>query len=154
MIVDSTANLFAVRQILSDELLLLSVPLDSVKCNQMGVLFPLRDEFVLDQGEISILRAKINQYNEVIRNFATQFNLALVETGSFVEKLYDGYAYNGVTMSAKFVSGGAYSLDGVHFNPRGNALLANEFIQAINQKYKARIPMLNAGKYRAILFPN
>jgi hypothetical protein len=57
-------------------------------------------------------------------------------------------------MSAKFVSGGAYSLDGVHFNPRGNALLANEFIQAINQKYKARIPMLNAGKYRAILFPN
>ena len=154
MIVDSTANMFAVRQILSDELFLLSLPLDSVKCNQMGVLFPIRDEFVLDQGEINELRGKINQYNEVIRNLASQFNLAIVETGSFVQKLSDGFTYNGIAMSAKFVSGGAYSLDGINFNPRGNALFTNEFIHVINQKFNATIPKLNAGQYRAILFPN
>lgn len=154
MIVDSTANIFAVRQILSDELLLLSLPLDSVKCNQMGVLFPIRDEFVLDQAEINSLRAKIEAYNLIIRGLALQYNLALVETGNFVSKLSDGFVYNGISMSSKFVSGGAYSLDGIHFNPRGNALLANEFLKAINQKYKSTMPMLNAGQYRSILFPN
>lgn len=153
MIADSTANQFAVRQILSDELLLLSLPLDSVKCNQMGVLLPIRDEFVLDQSEIQILRSKISQYNNIIINLANQYNLALVRVDEFCSSLKTGFIYNGVSMSAKFVSGGAYSLDGIHFNSKGNALLANEFIKSINQKYKSRIPLLNANAYDAILFP-
>ena len=37
-------------------------------------------------------------------------------------------------MSTTFVSGGAYGLDGIRFNPRTNALFANEFIKLINQK--------------------
>jgi len=153
MIVDPTANDFAVRQILSDELLLLSLPLDSVKCNQMGVLFPIRDEFVLDQGEIQVLRAKIAAYNEVIISLANQYKLALVRVDEFSSTLKTGFAYNGVSMSAKFVSGGAYSLDGIHFNAKGNALLANEFLKSINLNYKSRIPLLNANAYDATLFP-
>jgi hypothetical protein len=153
MIVDSTANAFAVRQILSDELLLLSLPLDSVKCNQMGVLFPIRDEFVLDQGEIQLLQTRITEYNNIIRNLAAQFGLAVVDVGDFSSRLKTGFIYNGVTMSSKFVSGGTYSLDGIHFNAKGNALLANEFINAINIKYKSRIPLLNANAYDATLFP-
>jgi hypothetical protein len=153
MMVDSTANAFAVRQILSDELLLLSLPLDSVKCNQMGVLFPIRDEFVLDQGEIQLLQTRITEYNNIIRNLAAQFGLAVVDVEDFSSRLKTGFVYNGVTMSSKFVSGGAYSLDGIHFNAKGNALLANEFLKAINLKYKSRIPMLNANAYDATLFP-
>lgn len=154
MINDSTANAIGVRQIKSSEFLLLSLPLDSVKCNQMGVLFPFRDEFVLDSTEVAEMRNKIEQYNAAIRTIAAQYNLALAETGAFVSNLKTGFVYNGVTVSAKFVSGGAYSLDGLHFNPRGNALLANEFIRAINNKYNSNIPELNAGAYRSILFPN
>jgi hypothetical protein len=153
MIADSSANQFAVRQILSDELLLLSLPLDSVKCNQMGVLLPIRDEFVLDQSEIQILRSKISQYNNIIIALANQYNLALVRVDEFCSSLKTGFTYNGVSMNAKFVSGGAYSLDGIHFNSKGNALLANEFIKSINQKYKSRIPLLNANAYDALLFP-
>ena len=103
MMVDSTANMFAVRQIESSELLLLSVPLDSVKCNQMGVLFPIRDEFILDAGELNTLRNKIEAYNTIIRNVAEQYQLAVVNTGQFISKLKDGFVYNGVSMSAKFV---------------------------------------------------
>lgn len=153
MIVDSTANDFAVRQILSDELLLLSLPLDSVKCNQMGVLFPIRDEFVLDQGEIQELRTRIQELNAVIISLANQYNLALVRVDEFSTSLKTGFVYNGVSMSAKFVSGGAYSLDGIHYNAKGNALLANEFLKSINSKYKSRIPLLNANAYDATLFP-
>jgi hypothetical protein len=153
MMVDSTANMFAVRQIQSTELLLLSLPLDSVKCNQMGVLFPIRDEFILDAGELNTLRNKIEAYNTIIRNVAQQYQLAVVNTEQFFSKLNDGFVYNGVSMSAKFVSGGAYSLDGIYLNPRGNALFANEFIKAINQKYHSSIPQANALKYDGIRFP-
>jgi lysophospholipase L1-like esterase len=153
MIVDTSANDFAVRQILSDELLLLSLPLDSVKCNQMGVLFPIRDEFVLDQSEIQVLRSKITEFNNVIISLANQYNLAAVRIDQFCSSLKTGFSYNGVSMSAKFVSGGAYSLDGLHFNAKGNALLANEFLKSINLKYKSRIPLLNANAYDATLFP-
>ncbi len=153
MMVDSTANMFAVRQIQSTELLLLSLPLDSVKCNQMGVLFPIRDEFILDAGELNTLRNKIEAYNAIIRNVAQQYQLAVVNTEQFISKLKDGFVYNGVSMSAKFVSGGAYSLDGIYLNPRGNALFANEFIKAINQKYHSSIPQANALKYDGIRFP-
>ena len=153
MMVDSTANMFAVRQIQSSELLLLSLPLDSVKCNQMGVLFPIRDEFILDAGELNTLRNKIEAYNTIIRNVAQQYQLAVVNTEQFISKLKDGFVYNGISMSAKFVSGGAYSLDGIYLNPRGNALFANEFIKAINQKYHSLIPQANALKYDGIRFP-
>ena len=153
MIVDSTANPLGVRQILSNELLLLSLPLDSVKCYQMGTLFPIRDEFVLDQTEIQTLRTKISQYNNIIISLANQNNLALVRVDEFCSTLKTGFVYNGVSMSAKFVSGGAYSLDGIHFNSKGNALLANEFLKSINLKFKSRIPLLNANAYDATLFP-
>jgi hypothetical protein len=153
MIVDSTANAFAVRQILPTELLTLSLPLDSVKCNQMGVLFPIRDEFVLDVQELQTLRNKISEYNTIITTLANQFGLALVDVNLFSSQLKTGFAYNGVSMSAKFVSGGAYSLDGIHFNEKGNALLANEFIKSINLKYKSRIPQVDANTFNSTLFP-
>jgi hypothetical protein len=153
MIVDSTANMFAVRQIQSTELLLLSLPLDSVKCNQMGVLFPIRDEFVLDDGELTTLRGRIQSYNQFIRQMAQTYNLALVNTDQFVSNLADGFTYNGVSMSSKFVSGGAYSLDGIYLNPRGNAHFANAFIQAINQKYHSTIPKVDANKFDGVRFP-
>ena len=91
--------------------------------------------------------------NAVIRQKATTYGFAIVETGDFYDKLTTGFTYNGVTLSAKFVSGGAFSLDGIHLNPRGNALLANEFIKAINKKFSAKIPLINALNYNAILFP-
>lgn len=153
MIIDSTANAFAVRQILSNELLLLSLPLDSVKCNQMGVLFPIRDEFVLDQEELNYVRDKIASYNSVIRSLAAEYGLAVVDVDLFSQKLKSGFVYNGVSMSSKFVSGGAYSLDGIHLNAKGSALLANEFLKSINQKYKARIPLVDANAYNATFFP-
>jgi len=153
MIVDSTANAFAVRQILPTELLTLSLPLDSVKCNQMGVLFPIRDEFVLDAGELQYLRGVIAEYNQVIRDLAAKYNLAVVDVYDFSKNLKSGFVYNGVTMSSKFVSGGAYSLDGIHFNAKGNALLANEFIKSINLKYKSRIPQVDANAFNSTLFP-
>lgn len=152
-IVDPEANDFQVRQILENELLLLSIPLDSVRCNQMGSIFPFRNEFVLTLEEQAYLQSKINEYNAAIRTVANTYNLAVVETNDVYQKLFTGFTFNGVSFSAQFVSGGAFSLDGIFLNGKGNTLLANAFIQAINTYYNAKIPALNPGDFNGILFP-
>lgn len=153
MIQDPLAGAFGVRHMVAGELVLLSTPLDSVKCNSMGSVFPFRNEFVLTLDELAVIRAQIAEYNAVITTIATTYNLALAKPNELVNKLQSGMVYNGVTLSAKFVSGGAYSLDGIHLNPRGNAIISNEFIRALNSKYGAKIPAINAVNYPSVTFP-
>ena len=153
MIEDPAAGAFGVRPMVEGELILLSVPLDSMKCHQYGSVYPLRDEFVLTIVELQEIRNQLLAYNQVIRQHSNFYGFAVAETADFYAKLYDGFVYNGVSMSAKFVSGGAYSLDGIHLNPRGNALLANVFINAINKTYKSTIPLANALFYSSTYFP-
>jgi hypothetical protein len=154
MIQDPDAdNDFQVRPLSSSEFLLLNVPLDSVKCHQMGSVNPLRNEFVLTNAEQDYLLSRIDAYNQAIRNIAITYNVAVVETNTFYQNLFSGFTYNGVAYSAQFVSGGAFSLDGLHLNAKGNALLANLFIEVINKHYAASIPALNAGAYNGVLFP-
>ena len=153
VIEDPTAGSFGVRQMVEGELILLSVPLDSLKCNKMGSVFPFRNEFVLTNPELVDIRNTINGFNTVLTSVAANYNLAFVDSYSFFKQLKTGIVYNGISLSSKFVSGGAYSLDGVTLNPRGNALLANEFITSINQKFKATIPKVDATKYRGVIFP-
>lgn len=153
MIQDPLAGAFGVRHMVAGELVLLSTPLDSVKCNSMGSVFPFRNEFVLTLDELAAIRAQIAEYNAVITTIAASYNLALAKPNELVNKLQTGIVYNGVTLSAKFVSGGAYSLDGIHFNPRGNAIIVNEFIRVLNSKYEAKIPAINAVNYPSVIFP-
>jgi lysophospholipase L1-like esterase len=107
----------------------------------------------LTQDELTGIRNQIAEYNEVIMTIAQNYNLAVAKTNEIVKKLQTGIVYNGMTLSAKFVSGGAYSLDGIHLNPRGNAIVANEFIRVLNQKYNAKIPGINAVNYPSVIFP-
>lgn len=153
VIQDPSAGAFGVRFMQPGELVLLSVPLDSVKCYQMGSVFPFRDEFVLTSAELTEIRNAIHAYNIILMAKANQKGLAFVDVHTWMEKLKTGTVYNGVSCSLKFVSGGVVSLDGVHFTPKGNALLANEFLKAINSKYTANVPLMDANNYRSTLFP-
>lgn len=153
VIQDPTAGAFGVRQMVAGEKILLSVPLDSVRCNKMGSVFPFRNEFVLTIDEQIEIRSKITAYNSVIQNTASTYNLALVDGYNFFKGFETGITYNGIAMTAKFVSGGAFSLDGTTLSPRGNALYANQFIKAINTKYNSKIWELDATKYRGVKFP-
>ena len=53
----------------------------------------------------------------------------------------------GIDYSADFVSGGLFGLDGIHPTPFGYAVLANEWIEAINETYGAEIPVVNLFPY-------
>ena len=153
MIEDPDANVFGIRPMEEGELIILTVPLDSVKCYKMGTLFPFRNEFILTQNELQNIRTHLISINDIIRSLAIEFDLGLVDAGAFFGKIQSEFPYNGINLSTTFVSGGAYGLDGIRFNSRTNALFANEFIKLINQKYNAKYPIVNATNVDAAFFP-
>ncbi|NRA11525.1 MAG: hypothetical protein HRT57_06195, partial [Crocinitomicaceae bacterium] len=103
--------------------------------------------------EIAIIQAYIADFNTAITDFADINEFALADLKEVYENLNSGLVYNGVSMSTEFVTGGAFSLDGLNLNPIGNALLANEFIKAINDQYNARIPLAPVTNYTGVYFP-
>lgn len=153
IIEDASVPFLGFRQAVEGELILLNVPLDSVKCHKWGSLKPIPDRYVLTLSELALIENALTSYNTILKNIANAKGLAFVDMNSFFAKIKTGFVYNGVTVNASFVSGGAYSLDGLNLTPRGNALLANEFIKAINSTYESSIPQIDAMKYPAVIFP-
>jgi hypothetical protein len=114
---------------------------------------PIPSQYVLTDSEILSIQSAVASYNVKIKSLAESRGLAYVDVNNFMALVKKGISYNGVTVNATFASGGAFSLDGVHLTPRGNALLANEFIKAINTTYGSSIPQVNVSKYEGVVFP-
>ncbi len=153
IIEDSDNQFLGFRQAKQGEMILLNVPLDSVKCYKWGSLIPIPDRYSLTLSEINKIETAINQYNGALQYICLTKGLAYVDVNALFGKVKKGIAYNGVSINASFVSGGAFSLDGLTLTPRGNALLANEFIKSINTTYQSKIPEVNVTNYPGIKFP-
>lgn len=155
LIVDSSINQIYMRHATAQDYILLSTPGDSLKCAQWGVnpAKPLRDAYVLDASETEVINNYTAHYNQSIAEIAQKYNLALVDIHGYLKQVVSGIQFNGVTMNASFISGGLFSLDGVHPNQRGYALIANEFIKSINAKFGSTIPYVDPYKYKGIVFP-
>lgn len=110
-----------------------------------GVTFPLEDQWVLTPSEQQAVRNATIAYNSTISALAAQFDLAFVDANLFLTAVADtGIPLSdGSRVTAAFATGGGFSLDGVHPSPRGYALIANEFIKAVNQKFGANLPGVN-----------
>ena len=141
------------RKIQQGEMVLLSVPQDSLKCAGWGSMKPIPDQYILTATEIANATNAITAYNTKLQSAAAAMNLAFVDVNAFMNTLNTGIMYNGAGISTQFVQGGAYSLDGVHLSPKGHALLANQFIKSINAKYGSAIPAIDATRFRGVVFP-
>ncbi len=144
--------LINMRQATADDLLVLTSstfigslanPADPTSIN--GVAVPLADNWVLTPEEQQIANAAVTAYNQVIAGLATQYDLALVDANSLLVELgANGFTQaDGSVVTANFGTGGGFSLDGVHPSPRGYAILANAFVEAINTKYGSNLPGVN-----------
>ena len=149
----STAPPAGYRKTTSGDYILLSVPVDSMKCNFLGAFSPMPDQYVLDTAEVKIVNKIIAEYNSVIAAKAQQYNLALVDMNTYFKSVVKGIKWDGADFNAEFVSGGFFSLDGYHPNQKGYALIANEFIRAINSKYNSSIPWVNCPECSGVKFP-
>jgi hypothetical protein len=141
------------RHIKEGEYILLSTPQDSIKCAGWGTKKPIPAKYVLTADEVAKIRKATDVFNGIIYLMAKRENLGLVDMYFYMKTLQSGIVYNGVGYNATFVSGGAFSLDGIHLTPRGYALVANKILMTINEKYGATIPMADVNKYKGIQFP-
>ena len=128
------------------------IPIPNMK---YGITYPLNDEHILTKTETQEVITATAAYNKAIKQLATQFGLAFVDANSKMEELAknSGIIYNGTSYTANFITGGAFSLDGVHLTGRGYAVIANEFIKAINDQYKSTLQQVNPNNYSGITFP-
>lgn len=109
-----------------------------------GTGLPLPDTVVLSAEEAAIIGARVNGYNSVIRTIAAETGAALLDASVvFSDIVANGIEVGGVEYNAEFLTGGIFSYDGVHPTPFGYAVVANEFIRAINATYGGNIPGAN-----------
>lgn len=121
----------------------------------IGIAYPLEDKYVLTETEVKLVSETTASYNKIIKDLADRNGWAFVDANAKMIELSkaSGIQWDGVRYTARFVTGGAFSLDGVHLTGRGYGIIANEFIKAINEKYGSTLPQVNPNKYSGIKFP-
>jgi hypothetical protein len=143
-----------IRQLRAGELVLLSVNADDIRCNKLGTsLNPIPSALILDSAEVANIRNAIIGYNAKLRTVASQYNLAFADMNLYFKQLSAGIVYNGAAYSTEYLSGGAFSVDGIHPNGRGYALIANEFIRVINARYNSNLPFCDVNGSDGVGFP-
>jgi lysophospholipase L1-like esterase len=121
--------------------------------NTVGVSYPMQDSTTLTASETAEVKVATDAYNAAIQSWAATKGLAFVDANAIMAQVANGgVSYNGFTLTSTLVTGNAFSLDGVHPSPKGYALIANKFIEAINAKYGSNLKGPNVGNYRT-LFP-
>ncbi|MEM9075605.1 MAG: G-D-S-L family lipolytic protein [Bacteroidota bacterium] len=144
--------LINLRQTNADDLLTLTSssfigtlanPADPTSAN--GLAVPLGDQWVLTPQEQEAVSTALAAYNQSIEALANQFGLAFVDANALLADLNaNGLPLaDGSVVTSTFATGGGFSLDGVHPAPRGYAILANAFVEAINTTYGSNLPGVN-----------
>lgn len=141
------------RKMRQGELILMNIPSDSLKCGGWGSAKPIPKEYVLDLEELNNIKEATDNFNIAIASFAAKYDLAVFDANEYLKSLAAGIKWDGIAYSPNFVTGGVFSLDGIHLTPRGNALVANELIKVINAKYGSTLPAVNGNAYPGIKFP-
>tara|TARA_B110001452_G_C15236783_1_gene428218 strand:- start:1980 stop:3503 length:1524 start_codon:yes stop_codon:yes gene_type:complete len=158
-----TAGLLGqLRQVKSDDLVVITAasvlgttPDPSNPLNILGVTLPLPNSLVLSSTEQARVAAAGAAYNAVIEGLAAANELGYGDMKSaLADVAANGAFYNGGVLTSTFVTGGAFSLDGVHPSPRGYAFTANTIIDLINTTYNASIPKVDIGTYGTVTLHN
>jgi hypothetical protein len=106
-------------------------------------LGPLPGSSVLTRVEMAQVRAAVDGYNTIIATQAKSHGAALVDVHGLTDSIRDrGYVVHGQRLTTDYL-GGVFSLDGIHPTYTGHALVANEFIHALNTQFAAGIPPIS-----------
>jgi lysophospholipase L1-like esterase len=125
--------------------------------NINGVTFPMANRWVLTANEKLKVANATASYNAAIVSIADANDLAVADMNAILTQLVSGLRIEtGQVYTANYFSGSAneglvlFSLDGVHPNARGYAVIANEVIKVINRFYNANIPLNNPSYFPGI----
>nr|WP_321227384.1 G-D-S-L family lipolytic protein [uncultured Psychroserpens sp.] len=116
-----------------------------------GVTNPLEDKYVVIPTELTEIQNATTAFNQTIANLATQYDLAFFDVNTFFSNVAtSGFQAGSAFMTADYVTGGTFSLDGVHPSPRGYSVISNQMIGIINTKYGSNLPTVNPVDYTGL----
>ena len=105
---------------------------------------PWPDALVLDADEQASVSSAVSAYNVTIDAMAAAHGAFVVDFKTFFDGVkLNGYNIAGQKLTVDYVSGGIFSLDGVHPSSRGYAMIANQFIQVMNEKLGTSVPYVD-----------
>lgn len=119
---------------------LIGKPNASGKTTGLSADAPLPSEFLLDEAEISLGQRALNDYNMTVAQYAKTKNLTVVDLSALYQSVKSGKTENLKSFYAK---------DGFMLSPRGNALVANEFIKNTNTTLGVQIPVLDVNTFKS-----
>ncbi|MFT7667317.1 MAG: hypothetical protein ACI9O8_001664, partial [Patiriisocius sp.] len=160
---EELANLLGqLRQATSDDIVILpassvlgTTPDPSNPLGVVGVSIPLQDVFVLTSTEKARVDTATQSFNAIIEGLAAANELGYVDAkAALAEVASTGHVFNGGVMTNAYVTGGGFSLDGVHLTPRGYAFCANMIIDVVNTTYNASVPKVDIGTYGTVTLHN
>ncbi|WP_313806548.1 G-D-S-L family lipolytic protein [Flavobacterium sp.] len=125
--------------------------------NINGLTAPLADRWVLTQIEVGHVTTATNAINTHIRSKESA-NIAIADMNLFMQQLAsptgltveDGTVYNAQYFNGTNIGSVLFSLDGVHPNARGYAVIANKIIGVINEHFNAKLPYKNSASYPGV----
>ncbi|MDX1700317.1 MAG: SGNH/GDSL hydrolase family protein [Melioribacteraceae bacterium] len=110
----------------------------------LSVKNPLPNRLLLDPAEQSITENIVSSFNSSILGISLKYDFNLVDINTvFNNVAANGITVEGVEFTTEFISGGLFSLDGIHPSSQGYAIIANEFLNEINDRLSAEIPLVN-----------
>jgi hypothetical protein len=141
------------RLIKEGEKILISVS-EQIKCAGMGTeSYPIPENRYLSLYHVKYIQDRISEFNTIIKNKTQEYNLAFIDVNAMIDSAQDGLVYEGIAFNTQYITGGLFSIDGYSLTRRGNAIIANAFIEAINSKYSSSIPKISVSQFQGIEFP-
>ena len=142
-----------IRQAEKGDRILLDLILDKHKDDYLLGKAAIPKKYSLMASQAEEVEARIFAYNAIIRAMAEKKGLGLADINHLVKSASLDRHYNPVTRTLDYDRKGVFSLDGLHPNAFGQALLANEFIRIINGVFHSNISPVKSYRYKSIIFP-
>jgi hypothetical protein len=105
---------------------------------------PWPDALALDADEQATAASAISSFNSTINTVAAANGAAVVDMNAFFSGVKSsGYYWGGMKFTTDYITGGLFSLDGVHPSSRGSGVVANQFIKVMNEKFGMKLSYVN-----------
>jgi len=108
---------------------------------------PLLDAVILTPAETATLKQRIADYNTAIVASASAHNVPVADIKGLFDRFATGLNVGPFHLTSDFITGGIFSLDGVHLSDIGYTLFANEYIKAINSGYGTHVPLASVATF-------
>lgn len=151
-----------IRKLQPDEVVLYNFTDEMIE-NGYGSVIPLSEKNYLTASGTKMIEERVNAFNAEIseivagnseRIVLADINMLAKEVAEASEtdaagNLMSGETiyFNGIPVEGLLGMNSIYSLDALHYNQRGNAYIANQFIKTINREFGAKISTIDINLY-------